>query len=182
MEPAADPPGESRFPDQGSRRRRIAWVVLCTFGATAIVLTLSPAWFGEVRHYAAGGTVIYVGEPVGDATVTFIPLDHDGPMSAGTTDRRGRFTLSTSRRPGLPAGRYRVAIRAVDEENTPRADFSDPNLSHEEKKRIMISMMESEPQLANFRVPQQYANPFTSGFTAEVTSDENQNEFRFDLN
>jgi hypothetical protein len=59
------------------------------------------------------GTVTLGGEPLGNATVTFIPKDGTpGFGGVGKTDETGKYTLKGSRddAPGIPPGEYRVVI------------------------------------------------------------------------
>ena len=65
------------------------------------------------------GIVTLDGEPLADATVTFIPLEHDGDSRAasGFTDETGRYRLTTDGgRPqgGALAGEYRVTVVKVE--------------------------------------------------------------------
>jgi hypothetical protein len=59
------------------------------------------------------GTITLGDQPLGNATVTFIPKDGTpGFGGVGRTDAAGKYTLRGSRddAPGIPPGAYRVAI------------------------------------------------------------------------
>src|SRR5262245_60707077 len=68
------------------------------------------------------GTVLYKGQPVDGATVTFLPKSEEPTAKAahGKSDSRGHFTLTTYFSPddqpaGAMPGDYAVTITKIDE-------------------------------------------------------------------
>ena len=108
------------------------------------------------------GTVTYNGEPVEGASVAFIP--ENGRPASGTTDASGKFTLSTFESgDGAVLGKHTVAISESSEAPSAEGeeDYSLPDESAE-------------------RFPAKYADPGTSGFTADVKEGEDL-DFTFDM-
>src|SRR5438105_276136 len=82
-------------------------------------LMLVPALFcvscggPSVKLNPVEGTVIYKGQPLEGATVSFHPQAPDKPNptpSTGVTDAEGKFTLKTGDYDGAPAGDYVVTL------------------------------------------------------------------------
>lgn len=66
------------------------------------------------------GKVIFNGEPLADALVTFSPNSETARGSMGTTNEQGVYVLEyTADKSGVPVGEYRVSITSE------RAGFSD---------------------------------------------------------
>lgn len=122
----------------------------------------------------ATGTVLYKGQPVSGATVTFIVPK--SPLATGTTDAGGKFTLSTGGRPGVPIGNATVGIvkhaaAATDMSKMTPADMAK---MAEKTKMASIPMPKSE-------IPQKYANPETSTLVAIIDADATKNVFEYTL-
>jgi hypothetical protein len=110
-----------------------------------------PAGPERLQTVSAGGTVTYQGNPLANASVSF-QHDEGTVVATGKTDDQGRFTLSTyGTNDGAPVGSYRVtvAVSAVEE--------------------IEPGVLAPEPE-GGFKapIPTQYADPTTSGLTAEI--------------
>lgn len=107
------------------------------------------------------GVVTYNGQPVEHAGVLFKPVT--GPFAMGTTDREGKFTLTTANNPGALIGEHTVGIS---------------------KSKTTAMQMKNEAlpryKVENF-VPQKYASPATSELKATVSSKKSENRFTFDL-
>ncbi len=66
---------------------------------------------GGIELHETSGVVKYKGQPVPDATVTFV--SDTGPPAIGMTDAAGKFTLNTLGSTGAAAGTYGVSIVAM---------------------------------------------------------------------
>ncbi len=111
----------------------------------------------------ARGFVKLRGEPLGNASVSFISLDGK-VRSYGRTDGVGSFTLSTyGRDDGAPPGKYKVIVAVST------------------SKEIEPGVLEDEPP-GGFKspVPSKYSNPQTTNILVEVKEGAD-NEFTIDL-
>lgn len=116
----------------------------------------------------AGGTVLYQGQPVAGAEVTFNNAEANSTGTA-KTDAAGRFQLSTfGSSDGVVPGHQLVAIRRVDviDKTPPGVDVSAGGTA--------------VPPEYRWIVPQKYSNAATSGLTADVKAGA-ANDFNFDL-
>ena len=105
------------------------------------------------------GTVTFNGTPV-RAMVTFIPDGASGHPARGMTDETGAFALGTfAPRDGAIPGQYRVSVLPAEPPPLP-----------------------GYPEAKSYKspLPKQYGDPATSGFTADV-KDEGENDFTFAL-
>ena len=131
-----------------------------------LIASLSGCGGANERKLApVSGTVRYRGEPLANASVVFVPEENGVRGANGTTDREGRYRLSTfETNDGARIGSYRVAIRAVespaDSRENPRAD-------------------QLKPKPVKLLTPARYNAVHTSGLTAEVVA--GKNVFEFDL-
>lgn len=104
------------------------------------------------------GTVLYEGQPLSGATVTFVPDGSKGTkgrMAIGVTGPEGRFSLgSFAANDGALVGFHRVTITAMD--SVPEDQPPQPN-----------GLPGPTPPLKS-RIPARYNDPTTSGFSAEV--------------
>lgn len=101
------------------------------------------------------GTLTYQGQPLESYQVTFLPTD--GRRAAtGVTDAAGKFTMGTNTAgDGAPPGPHKVAIVWVA-----------PNVDTPGNEQII-----DDPSLLpkpKVKIPDQYANPDTSGITQDV--------------
>lgn len=114
-----------------------------------------------IELFPVQGQVLLDGKPLAEAGVMFLPAD-TGPSSMGTTDSEGRFELMTVNSKGAPRGNYKVTIA----------------------KRKYVPPKPGQPAppgglVAEWYSPRKYANPDTSGLTADVG--DSNNEFRFEI-
>jgi hypothetical protein len=109
----------------------------------------------------AGGKVTYNGEPLANANVIFVP-EGGGLTSVGQTNAEGRFTLSSSTRPGAVVGKHQVAVQAIDESKTKTIESGEVSGA----RRSLI--------------PEKYGNYAASELTAEVKKD-GPNDFTLEL-
>jgi hypothetical protein len=116
----------------------------------------------------AGGVVKYKGAALPEADIVFVPTDGSFP-SLGRTDKDGRFQMSTSGKPGLPVGSYKVAITAVRQKRP---------VSPGEAASMTSEQIEANHETL---IPVKYNNVHSSGLTAEVADDPKSNEYTFDL-
>jgi len=115
------------------------------------------------------GTVTYSGSAVEGATVTFSPTASGGSASIGTTDASGKFTLQSqwgSR--GAVPGSYKVAISKTEVQGV------------EEEIEEAQPEENAPPAQITEHLPEKYKSTQTSGLTAEVKAD-GDNDFLFDL-
>jgi len=138
------------------------------FGLLALVGILLAGCSGGGRGTASvSGAVLYKGQPVDGAAVTFLPKDGtaESKSASGRTDTRGNFTLTTYFGPdeqpaGAMPGEYSVTVTKIDEP----AGAYDPL---------------KDPPLKNY-VPEKYSTPQKSPLTATVASGKS-NRFEFKL-
>lgn len=96
------------------------------------------------------GTVTMSGKPLSNIGVTFLPTKK-GPAANGTTNENGEFTLTTTRRgDGAVIGKHKVTVGIAEEGQK------------------------------NPGIPESYASPHTTKFSAEVLSGK-KNEFTFNV-
>jgi hypothetical protein len=129
--------------------------------ATLVVTLVVGCGHSGLELLPVQGRVTLDGKPLADAGVMFLPQDK-GPSANGTTDSEGRFELMTVNSIGATRGIHPVVIA--------------------KRKYVPIKPGE-EPVPAGVRAewysPKKYANPSTSGLTAEVG--DGDNEFHFEL-
>ena len=152
-----------------------------------------------LRTQFVEGIVTLNGEPVEGAMVTFVPVA-DGSsarMAVGTTDARGRYTLTVaeggSPGRGTTEGEYKVTVAKrishdhADAVGTPVVETRDPNrpptaeerMALERERQMMPPARAGLPPPFLFLTPRRYGNPETSGLTATVVR--GRNTFNFAL-
>ncbi|HET6575982.1 MAG TPA: carboxypeptidase-like regulatory domain-containing protein, partial [Fimbriiglobus sp.] len=87
-----------------------------------------------LKRVPVTGKVTAKGEPVGNATISFIPTDATrGEGGIGTTDSMGVYVLTGSRRgdTGVVPGQYKVRVsRFMDRDGTILTDFKEADNPH----------------------------------------------------
>lgn len=139
----------------------------------------------ELDTVPVTGTVTQSGQPVEGARVTFSP-EGTGHAAAGVTDASGKFTLtSVTTGDGAVPGQYQVTITKYETETdaiAPGETDMDAIYAAAEEAGEDISGMggRNEPEGPKNLLPTKYESPATSGLTAAVSAD-GQNDFSFDL-
>lgn len=110
----------------------------------------------------ATGTVTLDGEPVEGAIVSFKPVVEEGAAyqrpSNGVTDSAGQFVMMTYEKgDGLPEGKYQVGIQKREVVGELPKNYNDETPDQFSVRYRWVT-------------PRQYADPASSGLTAEVTS------------
>ena len=126
------------------------------------------------KVYPATGTVTWKGEPLADATVSFVPSV--GAPSDGRTDAQGKFTIMTNGMPGARAGACKVTVS--------KFAGAGASMPADPKPEDMIKMYENKKkkgEVEKGEIPAKYGRPDTSGLSAEVTTEGAKNVFTFDL-
>lgn len=100
---------------------------------TALLLSfmwtpVAPGCGGPANVASVTGTVTLDGQPLADATVTFVPVEASGTLSRGTTDAVGRYQLVyDSSYNGAAIGEYTVSISTFSS-GLPDADPPQPKI------------------------------------------------------
>jgi hypothetical protein len=136
---------------------------------------------GDVKLVKAGGVVTFLGQPLGNATVTFVP--DSGPIAMGTADKDGKFTLSTGSKPGVVVGKCRVSVSV----NFGYGDEDElKNLSPSERnEKLTLKMGEKTGEYGKGKqpdlLPSRFADVRTSGLEFTVTDNPDKNVFDLKL-
>jgi hypothetical protein len=135
-----------------------------TFAAAVCMAALCMAMSGCNRSglnlAPVEGIVKMKGAPLEGAGVLFMPAT--GPFAMGTTDARGKFTLTTANHSGALIGEHRVIITKTQ---TLTTQIPGERLPRYETKYL---------------IPAKYGDPSTSGLSKTVVDDDNQFEFNLD--
>lgn len=134
--------------------RWLAWLLLLPALVCGCGKRLPP--WGHVA-----GTVTLAGSPAKDVTVVFQNAEMGVHVTANT-NAAGEFEMRTAEFPGLPAGKYAIAVL--------------PTYADVPHEGLMLQEPKPKP---NCDVPQRYQDATTSGLTAAVR--EGENRFGFDL-
>ncbi len=142
-------------------------VVLLIFGGACNKGTNKP------KTYPVAGTVTMNGQPVAGATVTFTPKQPTSPGQPGPTgasaqtNEQGRYEIGTfAKGDGAIPGEYLVSVTKYEG----AAPAGGSGASQEEYRPPMPG--EEAPVPKNV-LPQQYANPNTSGLSFAVEAKNN---------
>ena len=145
----------------------------------AVALALAGCGGGPKRPktYPATGTVTLDGQPLADATVSFVPAV--GPPSDGKTDASGKFVIMTSGQPGAPVGANKVTVSKF----TGSATMPMAGGTPDDMKKMYEKMYDKSKKTTGDKgeLPAKYGRPDTSGLSAEVTADGAKNVFTFEL-
>lgn len=151
---------------------------LCALGA--LVFLGCGADEGTPTH-AVTGIVKQKGTPVEGVAVSFVP-DGSGESAVGVTDASGKYALTTRKQgDGAVAGRYKVGFAkyegpppgAATESTKMHADY---DISNEYPPGYNPDAVPEAPPSKNL-LPDKYADPSQSGFTAEVKAQANTIDF-----
>lgn len=143
---------------------------------TAALLIVSMAGCGDggPSVYPVTGTVTYNGAPVENAQVTFIP--EAGAPGIGQTDAAGKYTISTRGKNGAVLGANKVTVTKISTAASTMPANPTPEDMMKAAQEANAPTTKSEQML-----PNKYGTAFSSGLTAEVTTDESANVFDFEL-
>jgi hypothetical protein len=79
-------------------------------GVLVFVLVIGSGCGGKDRPVKVIGVVTLDGNPVGNASVTFSPVEEKGTPATALTDSAGNFRLSTVTEEGALPGEYKVVV------------------------------------------------------------------------
>jgi hypothetical protein len=140
------------------------------------LLTALTGCGGDARVAAVHGIVTLDGEPVGDASVTFMPKEGGRP-AFGVTNADGTYELSTFETgDGALLGNHLVTITAVEEKVSSKAEA----LAEQHGSLSELMQPHRTPKQI-WRIPQNYSDSDTSGLEFEVSRGVN-NQADFPLN
>ena len=88
-----------------------------------------------IDRVTAEGVVTYQGNPVADATVTFVTGEAGGITGEAKTGADGKFSISSIGEPGIPVGSYMVSIVKVSGEGFEGATPEEEEKTAEQKQR-----------------------------------------------
>lgn len=146
------------------------------FLVSVLLLSASAFFLGcgdkPIKTEFIGGIVTYNGEPLPDASITFLPVDKSsGAQGAvGTTDAKGEFKIQTllgAADAGTTPGDYIVVISKTELVKTGRTTTEADGTKTEETIPKPV-------------IPQRYSDSSSSGLTATVKANE-KNHFEFKL-
>jgi hypothetical protein len=134
-------------------------IMLCILAAVAVATNGCNQQVGPVGEVIevvdASGVLTFQGKPLEGFTVTFMPVTGQRPAS-GISDATGKFILGTNgANDGAEAGSHKVAVVWA---GPPPTDDTTAGVIDDPAK------MPAPP----VEIPAKYANPETSGLTAEV--------------
>jgi hypothetical protein len=128
------------------------------------------------------GKVTLNGAPAEGVAVSFIS-DGGGPSAVGVTDESGQYSLTTTAKDdGAMPGRYRVTLAKYQGSDSATAQSGEVHADYDITNEYPAGYDESAAALAapsKNLLNDRYADPNTSGFTAEVA--EGPNTHNFDL-
>lgn len=146
--------------------------------ALGLMLLCGPSVFTGCSHAAkpngpdgraVSGTVLYQGQPVAGATVTFKSASHS---AVAATDDKGRFNLvAAGRGDSVPLGTYTVTVSKLEQ-----PVLADPT---GDAQYQIPAPNAARPAPPKNLLPDRY-NTDASGLTANVTAD-GKNDFNFEL-
>jgi hypothetical protein len=113
---------------------------------------------------AARGVVKFKGQPLKDASVTFLPLDGKTVAARGKTDGVGSFVLTTyAKEDGAPVGKYKVLVAVST------------------VKEVEPGVLDAEPE-GGFKspIPAMYSDPSKTDILMEVKAGD-KNDFTIEL-
>lgn len=122
------------------------------------------------------GTVMYNGNPVDKAVVSFMPVDAKvGRPATATTDANGKFVLTTFENgDGAIAGDYQVSVVKPAEMELTAEEEASPTLAMMRQQGGKVEKKKKSP------IPEKYAVPNASGLQYTVQAGEN-NKFEINL-
>jgi len=130
----------------------------CLLLSVATLLAAAGCGSGRPTTIPVTGVVTLDGKPIAGASVMFEP-EAGGRPATGTTDSSGKFTLKTFEAgDGALPGKHRISV-SKSEMTGVQAD----------KEGLSGPADPGGPKEINY-IPKKYANPKTSGLTAEVAS------------
>jgi hypothetical protein len=154
------------------------WLIVLSIG---VVGCSGEKPVGAGKHlptFRTKGTVIYKGEPVDDATVSFHPATSGAPGAVGKSNSAGEYTLRTYKAgDGAPEGDYIVTVQKS--EIAPAEKKSGAEMFQEMEKQALTGKKPVEDRPLSL-IPDKYARPTTSGLSAKVTAN-GPNEFDLKL-
>ena len=159
----------------------------CFVCGVALVVLAGCEARSELGTAPVSGTVTLDGQAVAGVAVTFKPKASGGRVAVGVTGANGKFTLTTLQSgDGALPGSYAVTLtKSAADEATPSFRPPDENNppSAEQKARMQKGMQSGGPPTSpapKNELPEKYASPETSGFTAEVKPG-GENDFTFPM-
>lgn len=146
---------------------------MCALGVGLMILGCGGRRDSRPATVPVSGRVTHGGEAVAEALVVFYPTTANAAAAQARTDADGRYEL-TSFRPsdGAVPGSYIVLVtkQLAENEMTPQ------------ESRAYFDRTGTPPPLPTYKdlLPKKYGSHETSGLTAEVTAD-GDNQLDFDL-
>lgn len=142
-------------------------------GAAAVAAALLAAPGCGPARTDVTGTVSYKGKPVVYGTVSVIGLDQ--MTYYGTIRENGTFSVS-----GVPVGALKLGVFSPDPYFEPPISAAE-KARHEEARRASgIPIPPKPPKGKWFQLPGKYADPLSSGLTAEASAKNASVELRLD--
>lgn len=129
-----------------------------------LLMTILAGCGGETfpKTYPVTGTVTYKGEPLEGAEVALVPTDPKVRSAGGTTDKKGKFAVTTYFSPkhqpaGAMTGDYAVTVTKKEVREAKEGESA----IDQQKAFMKLGPPKS-------LVPKKYQSPNTSGFKATV--------------
>lgn len=119
---------------------------------------------------SVSGSVTLEGQPLTDATVTFLSSGGKGNPGTGTTDSQGKFKLATTANEGAVPGSYKVVIEAYRKPDGTPLEISDG---------MDVEQLKAAGKAKQI-LPEKYSSPDITELKAEVVAGKD-NVFDFPL-
>lgn len=152
-----------------------------SIGLLGFVIAGCSAGVDRPETAPVSGTVVYKGQPVEGATVSFM-ADGAPRAASGVTDADGKFQLSTFElNDGALIGEHVVTI-SKQEAGATAPQSTDPTAALNDPSALVEMQLSTTSQKGGPKslLPQKYANPNTSPLKEKVTA-EGPNSFVFTL-
>ncbi|MDR1483819.1 MAG: carboxypeptidase-like regulatory domain-containing protein [Planctomycetaceae bacterium] len=155
--------------------------------AVILILPFVVLFFGCApsghKVYSVTGKVLYNGEPLGNAQISFHPDDPLGFVASAITNPDGTFSLLTTgaTKPGAIAGEYNVLVSkiiAVDDNGNPLKETQENPQSQAPQMEVSTTPSIQRPKMKSI-IPEKYAQIDKPLLRATVAK--KQNNYLFEL-